>query len=108
MLVQGEGFRPHLTRSEGRWGFYAMSKSASYADITDDLAHIEKSLLRVKDPHVRYLIAQCVDVIAEGLVAMDQRASERAQEFAADHRQPPRAHRKRVLALPAAEQAKAS
>ena len=85
-----------------------MSKSASYVDISDDLAHIEKSLLRIKDPHVRYLIAQCVDVIAEGLVALDQRASDRAQKFTAAQPQPARTHRKRVLPSPAADQAKAS
>jgi len=43
-------------------------------DIAMDLSHVEESFRQIDDPHMRYLIAQVVDLIAEDAAALNERA----------------------------------
>lgn len=44
-------------------------------DVAVDVTHIEQALLKIDSPHMRYWVAQFVDLVAEGVAAMDGRAA---------------------------------
>ena len=53
------------------------------SDIAADLLQIERALLNIDSPNVRYWIATFVDLIAEGVVSVDTRAAVIAKRFTA-------------------------
>ena len=57
--------------------------SVSLTDIEADLFQIEQSLTKIECPHVRYWITQFVDLVAEGIIAVDDRATALSAAFTA-------------------------
>ena len=43
-------------------------------DVAADVTHIQQALLKIENPHMRYLVAQFVDLVAEGVIALNGRA----------------------------------
>ena len=43
-------------------------------DVAVDVTHIEQALLKIESPQMRYLVAQFVDLVAEGVSALNGRA----------------------------------
>jgi hypothetical protein len=50
----------------------------SREDIESDLKSIEQSFCRIENPQIRYWLALLADLVAEGVVAVDARASKLA------------------------------
>ena len=73
---------------------------ASHADIESDLSHIEGSLLKIENPQIRYWLAQFVDLVAEGVVAVDVRATVLSAAHTAKRRAKLREGLARSKALP--------
>ena len=44
-------------------------------DVAVDVTHIEQALLKIESPQMRYLVAQFVDLVAEGVIALNGRAA---------------------------------
>jgi 2-methylcitrate dehydratase PrpD len=55
----------------------------SPSDMEADISQIEAALRRIECPHVRYWIAQFVDLLADGVAAADSRATTLAAKHAA-------------------------
>ena len=43
-------------------------------DVAVDVTHIEQALLKIESPHMRYMVAQFIDLVAEGVIALNGRA----------------------------------
>ena len=73
----------------------------SLCDIEVDLSQIEQALMKIESPHMRYWIAQFVDLIAEGTIAANRRATVASEEFVVKRRAKLRSQRKPPKTAPA-------